>query len=164
MTLISHMPCLGGFIALTGSKWVAFAGPVQQTGWLIDFSICSPYVVPGNGYKLRKIVNSGTRLCSFIPETKNVVVQKAPDRNYVLKNGNGKQGSCKMVSEFPPTGIIGLGLSVSTILLGIVFGDRPDDFVDNLPGFKLKWPQKHANQRVGIQLLFKRHLGFRHLT
>ena len=32
------------------------------------------------------------------------------------------------------TGIIGLGLSVSTILLEIVLGDRPDDFVDVLPG------------------------------
>ena len=38
-----------------------------------------------------------------------------------------KQGSLKMVSEFPPAGIIGLGLSVSTILLEIVLGDRPDD-------------------------------------
>ena len=43
-----------------------------------------------------------------------------------------------MVSEFPPAGIIGLGLSVSTILLEIVLGDGPDDFVDVLPGFKLK--------------------------
>ena len=33
-------------------------------------------------------------------------------------------------------GIIGLGLSVSTILLEIVLGDGPDDFVDVLPGFK----------------------------
>ena len=36
---------------------------------------------------------------------------------------------------------------MSTILLGIVLGDRPDDFADVLPGFKLKWPQKHAKQR-----------------
>ena len=57
-----------------------------------------------------------------------------------------------MVSEFPPAGIIGLGLSVSTILLEIVLGDRPD-FVDVLPGLKLKWPQKHANQGVGIHVI-----------
>ena len=53
----------------------------------------------------------------------------------------------------PPEGIIGLGLSMSTILLEIVLGDRPDDLVDVLPGFKLKWQQKHANQRGGIQLI-----------
>ena len=54
-----------------------------------------------------------------------------------------------MVSEFPPAGIVGLGLSMSTILLETVLGDGPDDFVDVLPGFKLKWPQKYANQGVG---------------
>ena len=58
-----------------------------------------------------------------------------------------------MVSEFPPAGIIGLGLSVLTILLVIVFGDRPDDFVDVFPGLKLKWPHKHANQGVGIHVI-----------
>ena len=60
-----------------------------------------------------------------------------------------------MVSEFSPAGIIGFGLSVYTILLEIVLGDRPDDFVDVLPGFKLKLPQKLANQRVGIQLIIQ---------
>ena len=62
-----------------------------------------------------------------------------------------------MVSEFPPAGIVGLGLSVSTILLEIVLGDGPDDFVDVLPGFKLKWPQKIK----GLELVssFRRHLG-----
>ena len=58
-----------------------------------------------------------------------------------------------MVSEFPRAGIIGLGLSVSTILLEIVLGDGPDTFVDVLPGFKLKWPQKYANQRIGIRVI-----------
>ena len=60
-----------------------------------------------------------------------------------------------MVSEFPPAGIIGLGLSVSTILLEIVLGDRPDDFVDVLPGLRLKWPQKRANQGVGIHVIIQ---------
>ena len=56
-----------------------------------------------------------------------------------------------MVSEFPPAGIIGPGLSLSTILLEIVLGDRPDDFVDVIPGLKLKWQKKNrANQGVGI--------------
>ena len=91
-------------LAFTGDKWVAFADPVQQTGWLIDLKIASPYVVTGKEHKLRKVVNSGTRLCSFIPETRNIIVSKAPSPSYVLKTGNGKRGSLKMVSEFPPTG------------------------------------------------------------
>ena len=124
-------------LAYTGSKWIAFADPVQQTGWLIDLNISSPFVVTGKEHKLRKVVNSGTGLCSFIPETKNIIVSEAPDRSYVLKTGNGKQGSLKMVSESPPAGIIGLVLSVSTILLEIVLGYGPDDFVDVLPGFML---------------------------
>ena len=44
---------------------------------------------------------------------------------------------------------------MSTILLEIVFGDGPDDFVDVLPGFKLKWPQKYADQGVGIRIIVK---------
>ena len=56
--------------------------------------------------------NSGTRLCSVIPETRNIIVSKAPDQTYVLKTGNGKRGSLKMVSEFPQAGVIGIGLCV----------------------------------------------------
>ena len=44
---------------------------------------------------------------------------------------------------------------MSTILLEIVLGDGPDDFVDVLPGFKLKWPQKYANQGVRIHIIVK---------
>ena len=88
-------------LAFTGDKWVAFADPVQQTGWLIDLKIASPYVVTGKEHKLQKVVNSGTWLCSFIPETRNIIVSKTPGPSYVLKTGNGKRGSFKMVSEFP---------------------------------------------------------------
>ena len=112
----------------------------------------------GKEHKLRKVVNSGTGLCSYIPETKNIVVSEAPDRSYMLKTGNGKRGSLKMVSELPPAGIIGLGLSVSTILLEMVLGDGPDDFVDVLPGFKLTWPQKYANKGLEFVSSFRRHL------
>ena len=91
-------------LAFTGDKWVAFADPVQQTGWLIDLKIASPYVVTGKEHKLRKVVNSGTQLYPFIPETRNIIVSKAPGPSYVLKTGNGKWGSLKMVSEFPTSG------------------------------------------------------------
>ena len=72
-------------LAIPGDKWVTFADPVQQTGWLIDLKIASLYVVTGKEHKLRKMVNSGTRLCSFISETRNIIVSKAPDQSYVLK-------------------------------------------------------------------------------
>ena len=127
--------------------------PVQRTVWPIDLKIVSLYVVTGKEHKLRKVVNSRTRLCSFIPETRIIIVSKAPGPSYVLKAGNGKRGSLKMVVEFPPAGIAGLGLSVLTILLEIVLGDGPDDFVDVLLGFKLKWPQKCANRGVVISII-----------
>ena len=57
-----------------------------------------------------------------------------------------------MVSEFSPVGIIGVGLPTSTILLEIILGDRPGDFVDVLPGFKLKWTQPHVNKEVGAYI------------
>lgn len=95
-------------------------------------------------------MNDGTRLCSFINETKNIVVSEAPDRRYVLKTSNAKQGCLTMVSEFPQVEINGLRLSVSTILLETILGDRPDDFVDVLPRFKLKWPKKRKIKGRGL--------------
>ena len=138
-------------LAFTGDKWVAFADPVQQTGWSIDLKIASPYVVTGKEHKLRKVVNSATRLCSFIPETRIIIVSKAPDQKLGTANGGVLRWSPN--SSPPPASIIGLGLSVTTILLEIVLGDEPGDFVDVLSGFKLKWPQKHANQGVGIRII-----------
>ena len=43
-------------LVFTGSQWVAFADPLQQTGWLIDLKISSPFVVTGKNHKLRKVV------------------------------------------------------------------------------------------------------------
>ena len=57
-------------LAFTGSEWVTFADPVQQTGWLIHIKIISPHVATGEMHKVQKVVNSGTRLCSYILETK----------------------------------------------------------------------------------------------
>ena len=54
----------------------------------------------------------------------------------------------KMVSVFSPAGIIGAGKDpTSTILLEVILGDPPDDFVEVLPGFKLKWTSAHAAQK-----------------
>ena len=81
-------------LAFTGSKWIAFADPTQQTGWLIDIRISSPYVATGQHLKVRKVTNSGTWLCSYVPETKNVVISE----QYTLKTSNSRDGILKMVS------------------------------------------------------------------
>ena len=58
---------------------------------------------------------------------------------YTLKTSNSREGIIKMVSEFSPAGIIGAEKEpTSTILLEVILGDPPDDFVEVLPGFKLK--------------------------
>ena len=54
-------------LAFTGGKWFAFADPVPQ-GWHIDVKILPRYVVTGKQHKVWKIVNSGTWLCSYIPQ------------------------------------------------------------------------------------------------
>ena len=60
-----------------------------------------------------------------------------------------------MVSKFSPAGIVGLGLASSTILLEIFLGNRPDDFVDVLLGFKLKWPKSMQMKTPGVRILVK---------
>ena len=145
-------------LAFTGSRWVAFADPVQQTGWLVDMRVSVPHVVMGQQHKVQKVTNGGTRLCSYVPETKNVVISE----RYTLKTSNSPLGILKMISEFAPAGIIGVGLPTSTILLEIVLGDRPGDFVDVLPGFALKWTQEHVNKEVGIYIRVREppHVSF----
>ena len=137
-------------LAFTEGKWFAFADPVQQ-GCLIDIKISPPYVVTGKQHKIRKVVNSGTWLCSYIPETKNIVISE----DYTLKTSDDQQGVLNMVPKFSPAGIIGLGLPTSTILLEIFLGDRPDNFADVLPGFKLKWTQAHAKKEVGAHIIVR---------
>ena len=100
---------------------------------MIDIQISSPYVATGQHHKVRKVTNSGTRLCSYVLETKNMVISK----QYTLKTSNSREGILKMVSEFSPAGPIGAGIPTSTILLEVILGDPPDDFVEVLPGFKL---------------------------
>ena len=131
-------------LAFTGSKWVAFADPTQQMGWLINIRISSPYVATGGKHKVRKVTNAGTRLCSYVPETKNVVISE----QYTLKMSNIREGILKMVSKFSPAGIIGAGIPTSTILLEVILGDPPDDFVKVLPSFKLKWTSEHAQKEL----------------
>ena len=133
-------------LAFTGSKWIAFADPVKTTGWMIDIRISSPYVATGQHHKGRKVTNSGTRLCSYIPETRNVVVSE----QHTLKTSNSREGILKMISEFSPAGIIGAEEEpTATILLEVILGDPPDDLVEILPGFKLKWTSAHAQKELG---------------
>ena len=83
-------------------------------------SVSSPYVATGREHKFRNVTNAGTRLCSYVPETKNVVISE----QYTLKTSNSREGILKMESEFPPPGIIGAGNSpTSTILLKVILGD-----------------------------------------
>ena len=50
---ISHaVPRRRHSLAFTGDKWIAFADPVQQTCWLIDLKIASPYAVIGKEHKV----------------------------------------------------------------------------------------------------------------
>ena len=138
-------------LAFTGGRWVAFADPVQGTGWMIDIRISSSYVATGQHHKVRKVTNSGTRLCSYVPETKNVVISE----QYTLKTSNSREGILKMVSEFSLAGIIGAGKEpTSTILLEVILGDPPDGFVEVLPGFKLKWTSAHAQKERGLDQSF----------
>ena len=108
--------------------------------------VSAPYVITGREHKVRKVTNAGTQLCSYVPETKNVVVSE----RYTLATGSSQPDVLNMVSEFAPAGIIGVGLPTSTIHLELVLGDRPGDFIDVLPGFTLKWTQAHLNKEVGV--------------
>ena len=133
-------------LAFTGSEWVAFADPVQLTGWLIDIKINYTHVATGKRHRARKwIVAPGCALIS--PRQKNIIIEEAQDKcSYMLKTSNSTQGILKMVSEFSPVVWDYQHQQFSSRYFSI----GPDDFVDVLPGFKLKWPQTHANKELGF--------------
>ena len=88
-------------LAFAGGKWFPFADPVQQTGWIIDIRISSPHVIIGNQHRVWKIVNNGTRLCSYIPKTTNNIIAKT----YAIRTNNYRQGILKMVLQILSSGI-----------------------------------------------------------
>ena len=61
----------------------------------MDIRISSTYVETGQHHKVRKVRNSGTRLCSYVPETKNMVISE----QYTLKTSHRREGILKMVSR-----------------------------------------------------------------
>ena len=98
----------------------------------------------GQPHKIRKVRNSSTRLCYYVPGTKNVVVSG----QNTLKMSNSREGIIKMVSEFSPAGNIDAGKDpTSTILFEVILGDPPDE---DLPGFKLKWTSAQAQRELGV--------------
>ena len=121
---------------------------------MIDIRTSSPYVATGQHHKVRKVTNSGTRLCSYISETRNVVVSEQQS----LKTSNSREGILKMISMFSPAGIIGAGKGpTSTILFEVILGDPPDDLVEILPGFELKWTSAHAQKELGALIRGRDH-------
>lgn len=62
-------------------------------------------------------MNGGTRLCYYILDTRDIIIEQKDRFSYTLKTDNNRQEILKMVSEISPAGIISLGLSSPTILL-----------------------------------------------
>ena len=59
---------------------------------MIDIRISSPYVATGREHKVRKVTNAGTRLCSYVPETKNVVISEQYTLQTRKPGGDSKNG------------------------------------------------------------------------
>ena len=72
------------------------------------------------------------------------------------KQATANMGVLRWSPISPPEKIIGMQLLVSTIFLEIVLGERPDNFVEVLPSFKLKWPQTHVSQGAGIRVIIQK--------
>ena len=144
-TSMSHMPSQDGFIhwRLLGTGCSPSLTPFKKRAGWSTFE----YPLPtSQEHKVRKVTNAGTRLCSYVPVTKNMVISE----QYTLKTSNSWEGILKVVSEFPPPGIIGAGKSpTSTILLEVILWDPPDNFVEVLPGFKLKWTSGLVQKELG---------------
>ena len=129
-------------LAFTGSSWVAFADPVQETGWVVDVKVSEPYVVTGREHKVRKVTNAGTRLCSYVPETKNVVVSK----RYTLGTGAGRA----FLKWFRPGGNHRRRIAHDPPRASPVRQARR--LHRCFTGFTLKWTQAHVNKEVGVYI------------
>lgn len=139
-------------LAFTGSQWVLFVNPIRRIGWYMDIRVASTYILTGKQHKIRKVMNSGTRLCSYVPETKNIIVSE----DYALRVNNNRRGALKLIAEYPKR-IIGPTLAVATILIELIIGDQTPGFLDVLPGLKIKWSAKDANKELLIRVVVGRN-------
>jgi hypothetical protein len=96
----------------------------------------------GKNYSVIIFLNKGLLLASYVPsKKKSIIVGKDPndENKYVLSSnrGNVRNISLSMVSPFSHD------LKVkpdSTLLIRVFLGEAPNDFVEILPGLKIKWP------------------------
>ena len=70
---------------------------------------------------------------------------------YTLKTSNSQEGILKMVSEFPPTGIIGAGKEpASTVLLEVILGDHLTTSSKYCPASSSSGPARTRKKNLGL--------------
>ena len=121
-------------------------------GWQIEIKPALPYLHLKKNSTLHKILNKGQLLVSYVPgRKKNVVVAETEEHGYVLGMRGAKNGTLKLVSEFPFRVAPG-----STVCIEVILGDHHDDFVTLVPGVKLRWDQRLANKLLNIYIRIPR--------
>ena len=128
---------------------------VERPNWIIDIRITPTSVLSGRSNGLKKIMNNGSALLSYVPsKNKGVVIIEQDDDYYLSRNnevGSNISVFLTMTAEFPDEKFK-INKESSTAVIEVFLLNPPEDFVQVLPGLSLKWTNEAAQKVCGILL------------
>ena len=127
---------------------------MKNINWIIDVSVTPKSLFVGKQNRLKKIMNNGTALISYIPNRKNSIYIFEQENNYYIKRNNDVDNSTPVfltaLQEFENE-----KFEIndnSTIVMEIHLLSAPNDFVQLLPGVIIKWTETDENKSCFIFL------------
>ena len=130
---------------------------IESPKWIIDITITPTSVMSGKSNGLKKIMNNGSALISYVPSRKKgvVVTNKLNDGYYLIRNNETDLSIpvfLSMALEFPDEKFKISKVS-STTVIEVFLWEPPIDFIEILPGLSLKWTSQAALKLCGILLV-----------
>ena len=128
---------------------------IDTPNWIIDIQIIPMSLMSGKSNRLKKIMNRGSALISYVPsKNKSVLISEFDDSYYLTRNDEVESAIpvfLSMISDFPDQKFK-VSKEFSTTIIDLFLLNPPEDFVQILPGFSIKWASEAAQKRCCLVL------------
>ena len=134
---------------------------MKHINWIIDVNVNPQNIFMGKQQKLKKIMNSGTALVSYVSNRKNGIFIHEQNNKYFLKRNNEVDAVTpvflEMLNDFNESKFK-LNDS-STIVIELFLLTEPSEFLTILQGLNIKWTSEDVNKSCFIYLRGKTENG-----
>ena len=128
---------------------------IDKPNWIIDIQITPTSVMSGKTDSLKKVINNGSALLSYVPSKKKSVLISEVNDSYYLTRNNEVLSSIpvflSMVAEFPDSKFK-VNRESSTTIIEVFLKNPPEDHIEILPGLSIKWTSEASQKVCGILL------------